>query len=249
VLPILLGDVWVIAPGCWHAFTLGPQRLLVFNLLLTTEFVRSFPVALHALTALSQQRLFEGVRSPMPYHPESPGHAQLPSMELESVRTLLTQLSRELQSPQLPGHVALCYGLVFQILGRLERSSASSSGAAIPADARRDPGLVQALRYIESRYAEPITLDDLARHSGYASATLSRKFRQGVGMPPIEYLIRLRLRHACVLLERTDLPVTAVAGRVGFADGHYFSARFRQELRLTPTQFRALATGQHCALT
>ena len=59
-----------------------------------------------------------------------------------------------------------------------------------------------------------------------------------MGVSPIDYLIRLRIRKAAELLCDDGTKVTEAAFRVGFADGNYFSRQFRRVTGLTPGEYR-----------
>lgn len=169
-------------------------------------------------------------------------HIRLLPEGLERVRTLLLALASELRAVAAPGQSLVCAGLVLQVLGLLDRygaGGATESAGALAA--RADAGLIAAVRLIDARYDESLTLADLAHASGYAPTYLVRKFRRYLGIPPIDYLNQVRLQHACALLETTDLPITTIGQQVGFSDSRYFATRFRRALGLTPREFRARA--------
>ena len=62
----------------------------------------------------------------------------------------------------------------------------------------------------------------------------------GDGVPPVEYINRVRLHHALVLLAETTLPVSDVAERSGFFSMQYFYRIFRETLGNSPLSFRNL---------
>ena len=62
-------------------------------------------------------------------------------------------------------------------------------------------------------------------------------------MAPVEYLIHLRIRQACRLLDTTGLTVREIGFRVGFEDPYYFSRMFRKLMGQSPRQYRALRKG------
>lgn len=84
----------------------------------------------------------------------------------------------------------------------------------------------------------PIGLTDLVRESGRSAAQLTRTMRQEVGLAPMQYVARLRIRRAQRLLADTELDVTQVARMVGFADPLHFSRRFRQLVGQPPSRAR-----------
>ncbi|TLS49178.1 AraC family transcriptional regulator [Paenibacillus antri] len=97
----------------------------------------------------------------------------------------------------------------------------------------------QAIHYMTTQYAEPITIELMAESLGYNRAYLSRVFRERTGATPVAFLVRLRLDRARRLLrERPLLTVEQVASSVGFADALYFSKQFRRAYGQSPTEYR-----------
>ena len=97
----------------------------------------------------------------------------------------------------------------------------------------------RAVRYIQERYYEEMSVEDMARAANVSSRYLCRRFVQRRGCSPSEYLIAYRLQRASVLLRESALPVGEVARTVGYREPGYFSASFRRAYGRTPSQFRA----------
>ncbi|AJC59081.1 MULTISPECIES: AraC family transcriptional regulator [Streptomyces] len=76
-----------------------------------------------------------------------------------------------------------------------------------------------------------------ARH-GMTPAALRTAVRRGAGCSPKDYLLGIRLGRAKELLVATELPVAAVARRVGYDDPAYFSRLFTRRVGLAPARFR-----------
>jgi AraC-like DNA-binding protein len=91
---------------------------------------------------------------------------------------------------------------------------------------------------IDLRYAEPLKVSDLAALSFLSTGRFTEVFRAEVGCSPREYLGLVRIRAAKNLLLETDLAVAAVAERTGFPDPAYFTRFFRQQVGLSPSEFR-----------
>ncbi len=90
--------------------------------------------------------------------------------------------------------------------------------------------------FIHSRYAEPITITQLARVAGCGVFQLMRAFERQIGVPVHMYVTQVRLKQACVLLAKGE-PSAAVAAAVGFADQSHLIRRFRQAYGVTPGSF------------
>ena len=85
---------------------------------------------------------------------------------------------------------------------------------------------------------ESVSLKQLASHAQMSLRTFTRRFREEVGMAPLQWLTMQRLRLAQELLESTDLPVDVVAHRAGFATGNSLRQHMRATLGISPTLYR-----------
>jgi len=93
---------------------------------------------------------------------------------------------------------------------------------------------------LHERYAEQISLQELADASGLSQFHLLRVFGRSTGLPPHRYQTHVRLAHARALLRRGE-PASHVAAAVGFADQSHFVRAFRRAHGLTPGAFFARA--------
>jgi signal transduction histidine kinase/AraC-like DNA-binding protein/ABC-type sugar transport system substrate-binding protein len=96
----------------------------------------------------------------------------------------------------------------------------------------------KALAFLHEHYAEPISRGDVAAYVGLSESHLTRCFRQEMGVTPITYLNRYRVRQAKALLEAGAQSVTGIAMEVGFSDSHYFARVFRREVGLSPSAYQ-----------
>ena len=105
--------------------------------------------------------------------------------------------------------------------------------------------LRRARDYADRHHTEPLDLDTLAAVAGLSRFHFQRLFTATYGMSPAVYLSRRRLERAQDLLRSTNLTVTEVCHAVGFASLGSFSARFRELVGETPSDFqrRWAATG------
>ena len=102
-----------------------------------------------------------------------------------------------------------------------------------------DPELAPVLELMLARPADPHSVESLARKSFMSRSAFARRFKEGLGQPPLEYLRGVRLRHAAQLLRKSPpLPVPVVAERSGFASRSQFSRAFKNHFGRTPSDFR-----------
>jgi AraC-like DNA-binding protein len=96
----------------------------------------------------------------------------------------------------------------------------------------------RALRLMHDRPDRPWTLDSLAAATGASRASLSRRFQDLVGEPPMTFLKGWRMALAADLLCRPDETVSSVAEKVGYATPYAFSAAFKRVRGLSPQAHR-----------
>lgn len=92
--------------------------------------------------------------------------------------------------------------------------------------------------YLEHNYTEAITLDQLARQYGMNKFQLTKDFKQYIGLPPIEYLIHIRINAAKGLLQYSDKSVQEIANEVGVDNVSHFINLFKARVNCTPLSYR-----------
>ncbi|MFJ2769020.1 AraC family transcriptional regulator [Streptomyces sp. NPDC087300] len=100
------------------------------------------------------------------------------------------------------------------------------------------PGISKALLAVHGSYAEPWTVESLAREAGMSRSVFSQTFRDLVGEPPMRYLTTRRLQEAGRLLTQTSLPQQDIARRIGYGSLVGFHLAFRKEYGITPGSHR-----------
>jgi AraC-like DNA-binding protein len=79
----------------------------------------------------------------------------------------------------------------------------------------------------------------IARDAGLSEATLRRRFKRALNTTPHAYFLRSRVDAARTLLLETDLPLKAIAARLGYENVHFFSRQFAQFAGAAPGAFRS----------
>ena len=94
------------------------------------------------------------------------------------------------------------------------------------------------LRYLRQNIDKPLTLDDLARHSGLSKPHFSRIFKNQTGYSPMDYFIHMKIQKASSMLVLTEMTVREIALTVGYEDPYYFSRLFKKVIGLSPSAVR-----------
>ena len=103
--------------------------------------------------------------------------------------------------------------------------------------------LKPALEYIEQHYDQHVSLDMLARLTGFSPKYFCRYFRTIVHRSPIDYLNYYRIERAARLLAGDDMNVAEVAVHCGYADSSAFIKQFRKYKGTTPKQYKLRMQG------
>lgn len=99
-----------------------------------------------------------------------------------------------------------------------------------------------AKRYIDSNYAQNITLDTLAEITHINKYYLAHSFASCIGQSPISYLSAKRLQASMDLLINTNHSIAQIASSTGFSSQSYFSQIFKKSVGMAPQQYRKIYT-------
>ncbi|MFE7352592.1 GlxA family transcriptional regulator [Streptomyces sp. NPDC057543] len=88
------------------------------------------------------------------------------------------------------------------------------------------------------RLERPILLRDMAQQESMSVRTFTRRFREEVGVSPVQWLTRQRVERARQLLESTDLSIDQVARNAGFGTATSLRQHLQAALGVSPTAYR-----------
>jgi transcriptional regulator GlxA family with amidase domain len=99
-------------------------------------------------------------------------------------------------------------------------------------------GLSGVLEWARNRLDKPLTVADLAREAHMSTRTFARRFADEVGLTPLQWLVRQRVRLAQELLETTDEPVERIARLTGFGTAANLRQHFGRVTSISPQSYR-----------
>lgn len=133
-----------------------------------------------------------------------------------------------------PGALLAAEALLEAIVVRALRAAPLAPGRG----GASSPGIAAAVDFVQTHYAEPLGVEDLARAAGMSRFHFSRHFRREVGLSPYRFVVRVRVERAAELLRGGRHDVTQAALEVGFADLGRFARVFRAHFGRRPSEAR-----------
>ncbi|MGM9479470.1 GlxA family transcriptional regulator [Pedobacter sp. GSP4] len=101
-----------------------------------------------------------------------------------------------------------------------------------------DDIVASAQEKIENSYQDVATIEEMIKDIPSSRRNIVRRFKQVIGITPIEYLQQTRVEAAKKLLEQTAQQMTEVIYNSGYNDPKAFRKVFRKAVGMTPTQYR-----------
>ena len=105
-------------------------------------------------------------------------------------------------------------------------------------DVKHADVMQRALKLINRRYTENLTLDEVAGAVFLSPTYFSKLFNEEMKCRFTTYLNRLRIEKSRHLLRNTDIPLVGVAGLVGYEDQSYFTKVFKKMVGMSPGRYR-----------
>lgn len=100
--------------------------------------------------------------------------------------------------------------------------------------------LAVALKKMQTQYAHPLRIQQLAEESGLSVSQFERLMRSMIQITPSQYLIRQRVEAAAQLLRDSDKKVAIIAIDCGFSDQPSFCKQFKRITGLSPLKYRKM---------
>ena len=104
--------------------------------------------------------------------------------------------------------------------------------------ANQDSKIAKAERWVRDNIARDFTVDELAEAVALAPRTFARRVAATCGVPPIQFVQRIRIETSRYLLETTRLSVDEVARRVGYAEPSTLRRLIRRATKHSPGHLR-----------
>lgn len=223
------GDYFIVDHGTEHSYQqISQPPLAVVNLLFYPEFLdrmlsgsRRFEDVVNSYLLRFRYDTLHSSPTGKTFHDEDGRVGQI-------VETLIREYEGKAQ-----GAVEYCRCLLVELLILTMRKIGSDRDRPAVSDT-----VQRIMSDVKANYAQELRLSHFAREYHYSLSGLSKKFTDEVGMGFSQYLQRIRIQQSCRLLEGTDLRISEVATRVGYANVKFFNQIFKEILSTTPREYR-----------
>ncbi len=164
----------------------------------------------------------------------NPAQAIYASPMNDDLLDALVRLFRALENPV--DRRILGSGAVREVLYHILRGE---QGSFLRAIALRDSGshhIAQIVRFLQENYNQALDISSIARFAGMGNSTLHHIFEKIVGQSPIQYLKKIRLHHARLMIVSNGLNASEAAYKVGYNNASQFSREFKRQFGLPPSR-------------
>ena len=223
------GNVFVINGDTPHAYR-DPHEFQICNIMYKPDMLKSAGSDLRTMNGYQALFILE------PYYRQISSYNSKLNMtipSLEYVSSLLTSMIKEYED-ELQGYQTMLASRFMELIVYLSRQYDHP-------DQGVNNGLMHlasAISYMEDRYLEQITLEDIANQSKISVRHLNRIFRAYYKTTPMAYLQRLRLERACTLLKQSNLSITEISYECGYNDSNYLTRQFKKMYGMSPKSYR-----------
>lgn len=105
--------------------------------------------------------------------------------------------------------------------------------------------ILTAISYMNNNLHKDLSLNDVAAHVGYHPNYFSAFFKKSTGDTFLNYLTKLRIAKAKLLLRTTNFTISAICDMIGYKNHTHFYNIFRKsENGMTPLEYRNLKSGR-----
>ena len=232
------GDVFVIPPGVVHGYyTEDINSFQIINILIKTSFISKFKTEFSKIPGYSI--LFE-IEPSLRTDINSKFFLHLTNKQLESLNDKLLELldKKERTIADDIYQKGLIISIISKLSQYLQENYETIMSNSKKTNSTESTFILKTIEYMNSNYGQKITVEKLASIASMSRSTYIRKFEAIIKKSPIDYLIYIRLKQACELLEKSNKSITEISLDCGFFDNSHFSKIFKSYYSISPYQYR-----------
>jgi AraC-like DNA-binding protein len=115
----------------------------------------------------------------------------------------------------------------------------SSEGILKAYDMHDDERIKKVHQYIITNFKDTITLDSIARIANMSPTAFCRFFKQRTRKPFSSFVMEVRVRYACQLLQSNSMKIADICYESGYSNLSNFNKQFKSIMRMTPQEYRS----------
>lgn len=229
VCPFSAGDVTVVASDVSHTTYSAPGTASKWSYIyidVDELFHSYFP-----LNTLAKADILQ--------HVIHTYYAILPQKNHPDIHQLVIMIIDELKK-QESNYQFTVRGLILALLTKLINICSDDENTGTDVLQMHENSLIiaPALDFIRKNYMQDFTMDSLSSLCHMSSTHFRRTFTSIMGTGPLEYLNRIRIAKAAILLRTTEMPVLDISEEVGFHSVSSFNRHFSEIMGVTPMKWR-----------
>ncbi|HCS76152.1 MAG TPA: AraC family transcriptional regulator, partial [Clostridiales bacterium] len=139
-----------------------------------------------------------------------------------------------------PGYILLIRSLLLKLLVLVGREFTVNleNVESFPIYDRHRDSIISAMRYIDAHYIEDLSIEEVASVFALSPSYFSSLFKNITSRTFTEYLNNIRISKAKELLKNTDKKVIDISYDVGFNNVYHFNRMFKQQMGISPLEYR-----------
>jgi AraC-like DNA-binding protein len=157
--------------------------------------------------------------------------------EAPHLGTIASRIVEELSSHEL-GFSTTLTALAAEFMVLLRRARPMDAATSVFAASPQFDRIAPAIALIARNFAEPLSVEQLARACSMSEPTLRRSFTAVMGCSPREYWLDVRLQMSATMLRSTTMTVVEVSRAVGFTTLSSFNRLFLERFGAAPRSWR-----------
>lgn len=226
--PMLSGDIYIMAPEDSHCATLDKALSIVNILFQPTLFHEKDWLYLKSLPGLN---ILSNDHNKNNLHKLalSPSH-------VDTITSLYLKIKAECNQKD-PGWEINARNACSEILITMSRAWITYGNQKLQTHLSQGP-VSKALQFIYENWNKEIKVNDLAKQVHLSKNYFGELFQNETGMTVQQYINKLKIDHARLLLEDKALNINTIADMVGYQDANYFSRIFKKNYSMTPKEYR-----------
>lgn len=172
----------------------------------------------------------------------------LETLSLEDVHIIRTKENRDIEhmvarvcryyNLKMPNREIICSGLMQSILALLSNEAHREVQRVVGKGGDRISELISRIKMVPGLN---ITVAECAEFCNMSKSHFARVFKHVAGMPPVQFMLAIRIERAKELLTFTDKTIAEIGEASGFRDQNYFARTFKKVTGMSPKQYRNAA--------